>query len=176
MELGHLLTRSCLTYPQVSSKVYHDSFCQLDNSVSLPWVIYFEAFYLYVVFSFSCIPVICPKLVSFLTPLQFVHLFCNLSQVYPATGHSEGYCQCDRLSSPRHRPTDIPDKRRMKQSWWSVEPALIVKVGKETPCRWRCVDNFGLRKRKISPKYHSGPFAQTEISCPSWQSHSESCS
>jgi len=37
MELGHLLTRSGLTYPEVSSKVCHDSFCQLGNSVSLPW-------------------------------------------------------------------------------------------------------------------------------------------
>ena len=45
MQLGHLLTRSGLTYPEVSSKVYHDSFCQSDSSVSLPWVIYFEAFY-----------------------------------------------------------------------------------------------------------------------------------
>ena len=80
MQLGHLLTRSGLTYPEVSSKVYHDSFCQLDSSVSLPWVIYFEAFYLHVVSSFSCIPVICPKFVLFLTPLQFVHLFCNLSK------------------------------------------------------------------------------------------------
>ena len=43
MELGHLLTRSDLTYPEVSSKVCHDSFCQLENSVSLPWVIYYEA-------------------------------------------------------------------------------------------------------------------------------------
>jgi hypothetical protein len=34
MELGHLLTRSGLTYPEVSSKVCHDSFCQLGNSVS----------------------------------------------------------------------------------------------------------------------------------------------
>ena len=84
MVLGHLLTRSGLTYPDISSKVYHDSFCQLDSSISLPWVIYFEAFYLYVVSSFSCIPVICPKLVLFLTSLQFVHLFFNLSQVYPA--------------------------------------------------------------------------------------------
>ena len=33
-----LLTRSGLTYPQVSPKVYHDSFCQLDSSVTLPWV------------------------------------------------------------------------------------------------------------------------------------------
>jgi len=43
-------------------------------TVSLPWVIYFEAFWLHVVSSFSCIPVICPKLVLFLTALQFVHL------------------------------------------------------------------------------------------------------
>ena len=32
MELGHL-TRSGLTHPEVSSEVYHDSFCQLGNSV-----------------------------------------------------------------------------------------------------------------------------------------------
>ena len=42
MELGHLLTRSGLTYSEVSSKIYHDSFCQFGISVSLPWVIYFE--------------------------------------------------------------------------------------------------------------------------------------
>jgi len=46
MELGHLLTRSGLTYPEVSSRICHDSFCQLGNSVSLPWVIYYKAFYL----------------------------------------------------------------------------------------------------------------------------------
>jgi len=80
VELGHLLTRSSLTYPEVSSKVCHDSFCQLGNSVSLPWVIYYGAFYLHVVSSFSCIPVICLKLECFLIPLQFVYLFCNLSE------------------------------------------------------------------------------------------------
>ena len=53
MELGHLLTRSGLTYPEVSSKVCHNSFCHLGNSVSLPWVIYYGAFYLHVVSSFS---------------------------------------------------------------------------------------------------------------------------
>ena len=79
MELAHLLTRSGLTHPEVSSRVCHDSFCQLGNSVSLPWVIYYEAFYLHVVSSFSCIPVICLKLVLFLFSLQFVYLFCNLS-------------------------------------------------------------------------------------------------
>ena len=83
MELGHLLTRSDLTYPKVSTKVYHDSFCQLGSRILLPWVIYFEAFYLHVVSSFSCIPVVCPELVLFLTPLQFVHWFCNLPKCIP---------------------------------------------------------------------------------------------
>ena len=68
--MGHLLTRSGLTYPEVSSKVYHDTFCQFGNSVSLRWVIYYEAFYLHVVSSFSYIPVICPKLVLFLIPIS----------------------------------------------------------------------------------------------------------
>jgi len=75
MELGHLLTRSGLTYPEEFSRVSHDSFCQLGSSISLPWVIYFEAFYLHVVSIFSSIPLICPKLVLLLTPLQFVHSF-----------------------------------------------------------------------------------------------------
>jgi len=35
MELAHLLTRSSLTHPEFSSKMCHDSFCQLGNSVSL---------------------------------------------------------------------------------------------------------------------------------------------
>ena len=69
MELDHLFTRSGLTYPEVSSKVCHNSFCQLGNSVSLHWVISYEASYLHVVSSFSCIPVICAELVLFLIPL-----------------------------------------------------------------------------------------------------------
>ena len=80
MEFGHLLTRSGLTYPEVSSKVCHDSFCQLGNNVSLSWVTYYGAFYLHVVSSFSCIPVICLKLALYLIPLQFVHLFFNQSK------------------------------------------------------------------------------------------------
>ena len=80
MELGHLLTPSGLMYPEASSKAYHDSFRHLGSSVSLPRVIYFEAFYLYVVFSFPFIPVIFPKLVLFLTPLQFMLFFFNLSK------------------------------------------------------------------------------------------------
>jgi len=61
-------------------KVYHDSFCQLGSSVSLPWVIYFEAIYLHVVSNFACIPVICPELVLFLNLLQLCILhvcFCT---------------------------------------------------------------------------------------------------
>jgi hypothetical protein len=34
----------------------------VGTSVSLPWVICYEAFYLHVVSSSSCIPVICPEL------------------------------------------------------------------------------------------------------------------
>ena len=58
MELGHLLTRSGLTYPEVSSKVCPNSFCQLGNSVSLPWVIDYEAFYLHVVSSFYLVNIL----------------------------------------------------------------------------------------------------------------------
>jgi len=41
MELGNLLTRSGLTYPEVYSKVYHDSFCQSgsSNTIAYPTVI-----------------------------------------------------------------------------------------------------------------------------------------
>jgi hypothetical protein len=38
MEMGHLLTHSGLTYPEVSWKVCNDSYYQLENSVSLSWV------------------------------------------------------------------------------------------------------------------------------------------
>ena len=58
MELSHLLTHSGLTYPEVSSKVYHDSFCQFGSSISLPWVIYFEAF-IYVLYV-MCNTIACP--------------------------------------------------------------------------------------------------------------------
>ena len=75
-----LLTRSGLTYPEVSSKVYHDSFCQMGSSISLPWINCLEAFHLHVLSSFSFFPIICPKFLLFLTPLQFVHLFCKLSK------------------------------------------------------------------------------------------------
>ena len=51
MELGHLLTRSGLTYLEVSSEVFHDSFRQLGNSVSLSWLVCREAFCLHVVSS-----------------------------------------------------------------------------------------------------------------------------
>ena len=104
MEFGHLLTRSGPTYPEVSSKIYHDSFCQSDSSVSLPWVIYFEAFYLHVVSSFSCIPVICPKLVLFLTPLQFVHLSCNLSSLSCSSSHVFHLCCCYSSGVPCFNP------------------------------------------------------------------------
>ena len=84
MQLGHLLTRSGLTYLKFSSEVCHDSFCQLGNSVSLSWAVCHEAFCLHVVSIPSCIPAVCLQPVLFLIPLQCVNLFCDLSQVYPA--------------------------------------------------------------------------------------------
>ena len=78
MELGHLLTRSGLTYLEVSSEVCHDSFCQLVNSVSLSCIFCHEAFCLYVVCSSSYIPVVYLLPVLFLILLQCVNLFCNL--------------------------------------------------------------------------------------------------
>ena len=77
MESGHLLTRSGLTYVEVSSEVCHDSFCQLGNTVSLSWIVCREAFCLHVLSSSSCIPVVCLEPVLFLIPLQCVNLFCN---------------------------------------------------------------------------------------------------
>jgi len=104
MQLGHLLTRSGLTYPEVSSKIYRDSFCQLDSGVSLPWVIYFEAFYLHVVCSFSCIPVICPKVVLFLNPLQFAKQL-KITQI----------CRCWYLMQKRVSVTVIMDSVHRRQ-------------------------------------------------------------
>jgi len=75
MQWGHLLTRSGLTYAEASTKLCNDSFCQLENRVSLPCVIYYGAFYLHVVSSFSCIPVNSLKLVLFLLE--------NLSGFFP---------------------------------------------------------------------------------------------
>ena len=54
MELGHLLTRSGLTYPEVASKVCHDSFYQSGSGVSLPWLIYYGAS-IYMLYPFSLV-------------------------------------------------------------------------------------------------------------------------
>ena len=40
-------------------KVCHDSFCQLENSVSLPWVICYEAFYLHVYTQYNRYKALC---------------------------------------------------------------------------------------------------------------------
>jgi hypothetical protein len=87
ISLMELLTRSVLTYPEVSSKVCHDSFCQLGNNVSLPWVIYYGALYLHVLSNFSYIPKICLKLVLFLIPLQFMHCFVIIPNVSCCFSH-----------------------------------------------------------------------------------------
>ena len=68
---------TCWPVPEVSSKVYHDSFCHLGSSISLPWVIYFEAFYLHVVSSFSCIPVIAVLFFALIQKTAVFSLWCN---------------------------------------------------------------------------------------------------
>jgi len=80
VELGHLLTRSGLTHLEVSSEVFHDSFCQLGYSVSLSWVVCHETFCLHFVSSSFFIPVVYLEPVLFLIPLQCVNFFCNLSK------------------------------------------------------------------------------------------------
>jgi hypothetical protein len=81
MELGHLLARSGLTCLEISSKVCVGSFCQSGSSVSLPWVIYDEAFCLNVLFSFSCILVICPNDSKFIYNLLKLRDYFTYQQV-----------------------------------------------------------------------------------------------
>jgi hypothetical protein len=74
-ELGHLLTSSGLTHPEVFLMVFLGSFCLLECSFLLIWVISYVAFGLHVVSSFSCSPVFCLKLGLYLIPLQSLYLF-----------------------------------------------------------------------------------------------------
>ena len=70
MELGHLLTRSGLMYLEVSSKVCHDSFCQLGNLLR---GILFTCCIQFLLYSSNLSK-------TGVIPLQFVHLFCNQSK------------------------------------------------------------------------------------------------
>jgi hypothetical protein len=62
------------TYPEVSSMVFAGSSYLLVCSFLSPWVICYEAFCLHFVSSFSCGPVICPKLGLHLIPLKSVNV------------------------------------------------------------------------------------------------------
>jgi hypothetical protein len=79
-ELGHFLTRSLLTHPEVSSVVFLGSFYIWDVVLLSVWVICYVAFGLHAVSSFSCSPVFCPKLGLYLIPLQTRYLFNDLSK------------------------------------------------------------------------------------------------
>jgi len=61
MELGHLLTRFCLTLLEIPLKISPDFFCLFVCSFLVFSVIYSEAFCLYVAANFSCIPVFLPQ-------------------------------------------------------------------------------------------------------------------
>ena len=118
MELDHLLTRSALTYPHISSKVCHDYFCQLENSVSLPWVIYYDAFYLHVVSTFSSIPVICPKFVLFLICNLCICNLCICFVICPSvsccSSHTFYICCCYSSGVPSSNgPRFVSVKKRL---------------------------------------------------------------
>jgi hypothetical protein len=80
MGLGDLLTRSRLTYPEVSSKVCHDSFCQLENSVSNTYIHTCMFYYtpyasLFLLFLFFLLLFLSPFLVfPFLSVTSGIHL------------------------------------------------------------------------------------------------------
>jgi hypothetical protein len=79
--VGHLLTRSSLTHPEISSTVFPGSFCLLVRSFSLSCANCHEANYLHAVSNFSYSPVFCPKLRLHLIPLQSLYLFYDLSSL-----------------------------------------------------------------------------------------------
>jgi hypothetical protein len=80
LELGHLLTLSGLTHPEVLSVVFSGSFFWCAVFL-LCWVTCYEAFYLHGVSSFSCSPpIFCPKQGLYLIPLPSLCLFCVLSK------------------------------------------------------------------------------------------------
>ena len=75
IELGCLLTRSTLTYLEVSLMVFPGTFCLLVCSFLLSLVICLETFYLYVVVNFFSSPVFCTELGLYLVPLQTLCLY-----------------------------------------------------------------------------------------------------
>jgi len=80
LQLGHLLTRSGLTLPEVSVTISPGSICLLVWSILLSSAICHKPFCLHVATNSFCIPVFCPKLRFYLVPLQSVCLFYDLSK------------------------------------------------------------------------------------------------
>jgi hypothetical protein len=77
-DLGHLLTHSSLTHPDVSSVVFLGYSCLLGCSFLSIWIICYLTFDLRVLSIFTLNPVLCPKLGLYLIPLQYLYLFCHL--------------------------------------------------------------------------------------------------
>jgi hypothetical protein len=130
---------SHLSSPEVSSKVCHDSFCRLGNSVSLPWVIHDEAFYLHVVSSFSCIPVICLKLlcIESKTICKEDHVSCDHKSVilmqlfdFRDTITAERYCRIvEKLTagySSRNASVAVPRPGLMLPSGFGATSLLLL--------------------------------------------------
>ena len=78
-KLGHLLTRSGLTHPEVSLMIFPGSFCILVCSILLSSVIYYEACCLYVAAGFFCIPLFFLKMEKGTEYKMYVMIFCTTS-------------------------------------------------------------------------------------------------
>jgi hypothetical protein len=92
-QLGHLLTRSGLTHPEVSSKVFLGSFYLLGCSFLSVWAVCYMAFDLFVS-NFSCSPAFCLKLGLYLILSQSLYLFYNLSKCILLFSHIFHLCCC----------------------------------------------------------------------------------
>ena len=82
-----LLTRSGLTYPEVSKLVFAGSFAFRPVVFLLSWLIFYEAFCLHVAAIVFCSPVFCPKLgfILFFSVFCFVicpSAFCCFSRIF----------------------------------------------------------------------------------------------
>jgi hypothetical protein len=88
MELGHLLTRSGLTYTEVSSKVRHNSFCRLENNVTIN-----------ILRSVSLTFCILKVTISFIISVNWCDLFLSETMCVPLYLDIGGICSHDPVLS-----------------------------------------------------------------------------
>jgi hypothetical protein len=125
-ELGHSLTRSSLTRPEVSSEVFLGSFSLMGCSLLSVWVICYVAFDLHVVSNFSCSSVFFFKLGLYLILLKIRPAFsCETCQwqmspewvASPEQGKSSGRVATFSLSTACFGMAFL-------HSWWNSHTAV----------------------------------------------------